>query len=78
MNEALHILDDMLYRHYWAALDDNLTLADLSLTIGIAQLESNGFNLTPYIYVQDWFVRCKNYLRDYGYDVCLRTSLNTS
>lgn len=78
MIEALHMFNDMLHRHYWAALDSHFTLADISLVVGIAQLESNGFDLMPYNYIQDWFVRCKNILREYGYHVCLRASLNIS
>lgn len=74
----MHIFNEMLKRRYWAAFNDNFTLADLSLTITVAQLKSNGFDLTPYTKIPDWFNRCETFLHKYKYDVCVNICWNAS
>lgn len=66
--EALRFLDEMLTDKTWAAVT-HFTVADLALTITVAQLESFGFDLKPFARVCGWLERCKEHLRPYGYNV---------
>lgn len=66
--EALEIFESMLKGRTWAAIN-NFTIADLTLTVTVAQIEMIGFDLEPYIRVQTWLKRCKDYLSKYAYDV---------
>lgn len=68
LNEALGYFEAMLKGRTWAAVN-NFTLADLSLTVTVAQIESINFDLEPYTRIKDWLERCKDYLRPHGYDV---------
>lgn len=71
MNEALGFFEAMLKGRTWAAVN-NFTLADLSLTVTVAQIESLRFDLEPYTRIKMWLERCKDYLRPHGYDVSMR------
>lgn len=66
--EALQFFDEMLKGRTWSAVNQ-FTIADLSLTITVAQLEFFDFDLQPYIRVRTWLQRCKEFLRPHGYDV---------
>ena len=68
LNDALGIFEEMLKGRTWAAVN-NFTLADLSLTMSIAQLEMFDFDLEPYTRIRTWLQRCKDHLRPHGYDV---------
>lgn len=68
VNQALGIFEELLKGRTWAAVN-NFTLADLALTISIAQLEMFGFDLEPYTRIRTWLQRCKDHLRPHGYDV---------
>lgn len=68
MNEALGYFEAMLKGRTWAAVN-NFTIADLTLTVTVAQLEMLEFDLEPYTRIRTWLERCKEYLRPHGYDV---------
>lgn len=71
LHEALGFFEAMLKGRTWAAVN-NFTIADLTLTVTVAQLEMLEFNLEPYTRVRTWLQRCKDYLRPHGYDVSVR------
>lgn len=58
----------MLKGRTWAAIN-NFTIADLTLTVTVAQMEMIGIDLEPYTRVRTWLKRCKDHLSQYGYDV---------
>lgn len=67
--EALGYFEAMLKDgDSWAAAD-TFTVADLTLTVSVAQIESIGVDLEPYPKMQAWLQRCKEYLSPHGYDV---------
>lgn len=68
LHEALHFFDEILMDQTWAAVN-HFTLADLSLTVTVAQLESLEFDLKSFGRVCAWLERCKNHLRPFGYNV---------
>lgn len=68
LTEAMRFFDEMLTNKTWAAVN-HFTVADLALTITVAQLESFGFDLKPFARVCVWLEHCKEYLRPYGYNV---------
>lgn len=68
LNEALGYFEAMLKGRTWAAVN-NFSLADLSLTVTVSQIEYIEFDLEPYTRVRTWLERCKDYLRPHGYDV---------
>lgn len=61
----------MLKGRTWAAVN-NFTIADLALTVTVAQIESFNIDLEPYTRIRTWLQRCKDYLRPHGYDVSIR------
>ncbi|XP_055295583.1 glutathione S-transferase D7-like isoform X2 [Sitodiplosis mosellana] len=67
LHEALGFFEAMLKGRTWAAVN-NFTLADLSLTVTVAQIESLECDLEPYTRIRTWLQRCKDHLRPYGYD----------
>lgn len=69
--EALGFFDIMLKGRTWAAVN-NFTIADLTLTITIAQLESLHFDLEPFTRIRTWLERCKEFLKPHGYAVSIR------
>lgn len=71
LNEALDFFESMLKGRTWAAIN-NFTIADLTLTVTIAQLEMIEFDLEPYTRVSTWLKRCKDYLSQHGYDVRIK------
>lgn len=58
----------MLKGHAWAATN-NFSIADLSLTITVAQIEMIRIDLEPFTCVRNWLQRCKDHLSQFGYDV---------
>lgn len=68
LNEALGFFDSMLKGRTWAAIN-NFTIADLTLTVTVAQIEMIGIDLDPYTRVRTWLKRCTDHLSQYGYDV---------
>lgn len=68
IDEALGFFDSMLKGRTWAAIN-NFTIADLTLTVTVAQMEMIGIDLEPYTRVRTWLKRCKDHLSQYGYDV---------
>lgn len=68
LTEAVKFFDEMLVSKTWAAVN-HFTLADLSLTVTVAQLESFEFDLKPFGRIRAWLERCKEHLRPFGYDV---------
>lgn len=66
--EALGFFEMMLKGRTWAAVN-NFTIADLALTITVAQLMSLRFDLEPYTRIRTWLERCKEFLQPHGYDV---------
>lgn len=66
--EALGFFDAMLKGRTWAAVN-NFTIADLTLTVTVAQIEMLGIDLEPYTRVRTWLKRCKDHLSQHGYDV---------
>lgn len=58
----------MLKGRTWAAVN-NFTIADLALTVTVAQLVSLRFDLEPYDRIRTWLERCKAFLKPHGYDV---------
>lgn len=75
--EALGFFEIMLKGRTWAAVN-NFTIADLALTITVAQLMSLRFDLEPYTRIRTWLERCKEFLRPHGYDVCKSKSINSN
>lgn len=71
IHEALGFFEAMLKGRTWAAIN-NFSLADLSLTVTVSQMEFIQFDLEPYTRVRNWLERCKDYLRPHGYDVRFR------
>lgn len=71
--EALGFFEIILKGRTWAAVN-NFTIADLALTVTIAQIESIDIDLEPYTRIRTWLQRCKDYLRPHGYDVSSRFS----
>ncbi|XP_055381233.1 glutathione S-transferase D7 [Condylostylus longicornis] len=65
--EALYWLDTILKGRTFLATD-NFTIADLSLTVTVSQIEVLGFQMGPYPRVRAWLQKCKDYLEPYGYD----------
>lgn len=72
--DALAVFDAVLRGRSWSAAD-HFTVADLTLTVTVSQLEGFGFDLGPYKRVQAWLMRCKNKLEPFGYQV--RTTRST-
>lgn len=68
LDEALGFFESMLKGRTWAAIN-NFTIADLTLTVTVAQIEMIGIDLEPYTRVRTWLKRCKDHLSQYGYDV---------
>lgn len=68
LTEAVKFFDEMLVNKTWAAVN-HFTLADLSLTVTVAQLESFEFDLKPFNHIRAWLKRCKEHLRPFGYNV---------
>lgn len=68
MVEALGWLETLLSGREWLA-DKKFTLADLSVTITISQIEAFGFDLSPYPNIIGWLKRSKEYLGPYQYEV---------
>lgn len=66
--EALGFFEAMLKGRTWAAVN-NFTIADLALTVTVAQIEMFEIDLEPYTRVRTWLQRCKDHLRSHGYDV---------
>lgn len=66
--EALGFFEIMLKGRTWAAVN-NFTIADLALTITVAQLVSLRFDLEPYSRIRTWLERCVEFLKPHGYDV---------
>lgn len=48
---------------------NSFTIADLTLTVTVAQIEMIGFDLEPFSRIRTWLQRCKDHLRPHGYDV---------
>lgn len=68
LNDALNFLETMLKGRTWCAAG-NFTVADLALTITVAQIEFFEFDLEPYSRIRTWLQRCKEFLRPHGYEV---------
>lgn len=68
LEEALEFLDTFLKGRTWAAANQ-FTVADLSLTVTVSQIEAFGTDLTSYSRVVNWFQRCKEELMPHGYNV---------
>lgn len=66
--DALSIFDKMLKGRTWAAVN-HFTIADLTLTVSVSQIEAFGYDLEPYSRVTTWLQRCKDLLAPYGYEV---------
>lgn len=73
LDEALGFFESMLKGRTWAAVN-HFTIADLSLTVTIAQIESFDFDLEPYTRIKTWFQRCKDHLEPFGYEVNIYAS----
>lgn len=74
LTEALGFLDEMLRDRTWAA-GDTYTLADLTLTVTVAHIESFGGDLTVYARISDWLQRSKDVLQPYKYDDIMAEAL---
>lgn len=68
LEKALDIFESMLKGRTWAAIN-SFTIADLTLTVTVAQIEMIDFDLEPYTRVRTWLKRCKDFLSQHGYDV---------
>lgn len=66
--EALGFFESMLKSKKFATGDD-FTVADLSLCVTISQIEAFDFSLLPYPKTRKWFMECKTFLDDFGYNV---------
>ncbi|XP_031623387.1 glutathione S-transferase D7-like isoform X2 [Contarinia nasturtii] len=67
LHEALEVFEALLKGRTWAAIN-NFSLADLALTVTVAQIESIDIDLEPYTRIRTWLGRCKDFLRPHGYD----------
>lgn len=74
LTEALGFLNVMLRDDKWLA-GDTFTLADLSLTVTMAHIESYGADLTDYGRVEKWLKRSKAVLQPYNYDEIMLEAL---
>lgn len=72
--EALGFFNEMLLDRSWAA-GDTYTLADLSLTVTMAHIESYGADLVGYSRVADWLKRSKDLLQPYKYNEIMLEAL---
>lgn len=77
LDEALGYFEAMLKGRTWAAVN-HFTIADLSLTISVSQIEAYGFDLTPYSRISTWLQRCKDFLAPHGYEVSIRNEWERS
>lgn len=66
--EALGWLEALLNGRDWLA-DKKFTLADLSVTVTVSQIEAFDFDLSPYPNINAWLKRSKDYLGPYQYEV---------
>lgn len=68
LDEALGWFETILKgRTYVAA--NHFTVADISITVTVSQIEAYGYDLGPYSRVRAWFERCKDELEEHGYQV---------
>lgn len=67
----------MLKGRTWAAVN-NFTIADLALTVTVAQIEMFEIDLEPFTRIRTWLKRCKDHLLPHGYHVRLLQSLFSS
>lgn len=74
LEEALGFFETMLKGRTWAAVN-HFTIADLSLTITVSQIEAFGFDLTPYTRISTWLQRCKDFLAPHGYEVSIQNAI---
>lgn len=75
LNDALGFFEAMLKGRTWAAVN-NFSVADLALTVTVAQIEFFEFDLEPFARIRNWLQRCKDFLRPHGYDVSSNILLN--
>lgn len=68
LEEALGFLDTFLKGRTWAAANQ-FTVADLSLTVTLSQIEAFGMELSSYSRINNWYQRCKEELMPHGYTV---------
>lgn len=66
--EAVGWLNTILTDKTWVA-GNEFSVADLSITVTISQLQAFGFDLNTYNWVHQWFQKCKDTLKPYGYKV---------
>lgn len=66
--DSLGFLDTMLTDRQWVATDQ-FTVADVSLTVTVSQIEGFGMDLKPFAQVTSWLDRCKELLGPFGYKV---------
>lgn len=72
--EALGWLEEILKGRTWLA-DTHFTVADLSTTVTVSQIEAYDFDLGPYSRIRNWLQKCKEELAPFGYEVYLLYSL---
>lgn len=68
LDEAVGYLNDFLSGHT-LAVEDNFTVADLSLLGTVAGLEVVGFNFDKYSNITDWYARVKSLSRLNGLQI---------
>lgn len=73
LDQALGFFEEMLKGRTWAAVN-HFTIADLSLTVTVSQIEAFGHNLSAYTRVTTWLQRCKDLLGPHGYEVIKNSS----
>lgn len=74
MKQALGFFDEMLHDRIWSA-GDGYTVADVTLTVTVAQMEAFNADLKQYPRVDDWLQRSKTLLKSYGYDAIMGDAL---
>lgn len=76
LNDALGFLNAMLAENRWAT-GATYTVADVALTVTVAQIEAFGGDLKPYAKVVAWLQRSKDMLMPYKYDDIMAEPLAT-
>ncbi|XP_055923641.1 glutathione S-transferase D7 isoform X1 [Eupeodes corollae] len=66
--EALRWFEAMFKNKQEFSAADHFTIADLSLTITVSQMEAFGLDLGPYPKIRGWLKKCKEELEPYGYE----------
>lgn len=74
LKNALGFFNEMLRDRIWSA-GDGYTVADVTLTVTVAQMEAYSADLKQFPRVDDWLQRSKALLKTSGYDAIMGDAL---